>query len=586
MAIPRECAARLAILLPLLFHPCADAIALAPAITSGSSGPGNHLASPFSEASSAADWASPWAYRVGITVSPDSLPESEELLGFPLLLRLDAFNALGVFLHAKPDGSDIAVMGHDGTTSMDREVVSYDNLGRKAEIWVRADTLSRRSNTLYLYYGHPDTTIAPADSSVWTRYLAVYHFSEDPSGGILLDHGPYRNDAAAMGGWSVADTANTIGRAWRFNGTSQWLNADGMTCLDTTYTISAWFGVDHQSTIRSCFAFQSEEGYWHLSALRNTTSPYADILTSHSNVGWNPILPDTMPHLFVWSMDGVADTVRFFFDGAEESERFRWVPNQDKAYTGERIGRNVGIAGPCGPSLPDLFDGTADEFRIFLGIRSPAWLRIEHINQGNAPGFLSYSTEEPTAVLLTGLEATTQDMRVVLKWDPLPGAFSAFYVERKDAVSGDEYVRLNGSAPVPSHGPWVFADSLVEAGGAYMYRIAAISISGETLLFGPVSVSVSFPEGPTLGLDGPNPGMTRGTKIVVRLPHSGKTALILSDCSGRCVRRLLNQELPSGIHSYEWDGLDATGSPVPSGVYVAALSWKGRIAATKVVLIR
>ena len=83
----------------------------------------------------------------------------------------------------------------------------------------------------------------------------------------------------------------------------------------------------------------------------------------------------------------------------------------------------------------------------------------------------------------------------------------------------------------------------------------------------------------------PNP-FNPSTTISFTLPSSGQTSLTVYDITGRKVRELLSGSLPAGAHTAVWDGKDARGIAVSSGVYIARLS-AGKFTATgKMLLVR
>ncbi len=65
----------------------------------------------------------------------------------------------------------------------------------------------------------------------------------------------------------------------------------------------------------------------------------------------------------------------------------------------------------------------------------------------------------------------------------------------------------------------------------------------------------------------PNP-FNPGTRIDFQLSEAGKVKLTIFNLLGEEVRTLLNQAMPAGTHSLAWDGIDNTGSPAASGVYI------------------
>jgi flagellar hook assembly protein FlgD len=58
------------------------------------------------------------------------------------------------------------------------------------------------------------------------------------------------------------------------------------------------------------------------------------------------------------------------------------------------------------------------------------------------------------------------------------------------------------------------------------------------------------------------------------------------DIRGRVVRVLADEELDPGEHERTWDGLDADGRAVPSGVYAVLLESGGSRALRKLVVVR
>lgn len=408
-----------------------------------------------------APWLSPdWAYRVQVAVPPDSIASTDSLRDFTLYLPLEGDLLPGVFAHGKPDGSDLVVTQGDGVSLLPREVVTYDAVGRSAELWFRADTLSAAANVFYLYYGNPDTSIALTDGEAWDeRYLGVYHFDDDPGGGLLTDHGRHGHDATPRNGWTSSDTtAGVIGQAWRFDGTHHWIDGDALTSADSSVTISAWLAISDLLTLQADFALQSETGYWHLSASRNDQQPYPDIATQQGFIVWdcNPA-PDDRLHHFAWVMDGVQDTTRFWFDGAEPPVWFRYAPNAPhKVYTGVAIGGNVGIMSPSWGNVEDLFCGILDEYHAYQGTRGPGWVLTEYRNQRHGSAFYTFSEEEGS-----GVPEPNPGLPVIaaLRAFPNPAAPGAAIRFRLDAAARGQLVILDPAGRRVSAFPFSATDN-------------------------------------------------------------------------------------------------------------------------------
>lgn len=97
--------------------------------------------------------------------------------------------------------------------------------------------------------------------------------------------------------------------------------------------------------------------------------------------------------------------------------------------------------------------------------------------------------------------------------------------------------------------------------GAYEAQVATGTREAETL----------FPKIIALHPNYPNP-FNPVTHLAFKLPHSGFVELTIYDVLGREVKTLVNQQLPPGHHTVQWDGTDATGRLVGGGVYVVRLT--------------
>jgi len=113
----------------------------------------------------------------------------------------------------------------------------------------------------------------------------------------------------------------------------------------------------------------------------------------------------------------------------------------------------------------------------------------------------------------------------------------------------------------------------------------------------PVSLTVT-PGGATTGIDPddiptryelhanhPNP-FNPTTTIAYDLPKDSAVRLVIYDVSGRGIRELVNSSEPQGRRQVVWDGRNASGEPVASGVYFYRLVAGDFVQTRKMVLLK
>lgn len=88
--------------------------------------------------------------------------------------------------------------------------------------------------------------------------------------------------------------------------------------------------------------------------------------------------------------------------------------------------------------------------------------------------------------------------------------------------------------------------------------------------------------GPVLEQNAPNP-FRASTEIGFTLARDGDVELTVHAVSGRLVRVIARIPMAAGRHSLSWDGLDASGRPVPAGVYFYRIAADGRSEARKLI---
>ena len=83
----------------------------------------------------------------------------------------------------------------------------------------------------------------------------------------------------------------------------------------------------------------------------------------------------------------------------------------------------------------------------------------------------------------------------------------------------------------------------------------------------------------------PNP-FNPPTTITFHLSSAAETSLIVYDSSGQEIRNLKNDHLSAGKYAVIWDGKNAAGSPVSSGVYIYKLTAGKEVQSRKMVFLK
>jgi len=186
-----------------------------------------------------------------------------------------------------------------------------------------------------------------------------------------------------------------------------------------------------------------------------------------------------------------------------------------------------------------------------------------------------------TPVAFRAFDVHVRGGAVELVWqivadEPIAG----FNVYRGDSRGGD--VRVNDvMLPADARS---FTDDGVSPGQRYTYRIVAVASDGEVTQSQHVDVRVPSITG-TLGQNRPNP-MNTSTVIPFQLAEPGPIKLTIVDARGRTLRTLADGPHAAGPGEAVWDGKNASGQVVPSGIYFYKLSASGRTFTKRIALVR
>jgi hypothetical protein len=187
-----------------------------------------------------------------------------------------------------------------------------------------------------------------------------------------------------------------------------------------------------------------------------------------------------------------------------------------------------------------------------------------------------------SAVAIATFAAIAADKGVELRWTIASADDLLGFLVYRSTESDGGFVRLTAGDPLPAN-TTSYMDGDVQPGRTYRYRIGAIDRDGEFLS---VIQSVNTPHREVeLYQNRPNP-FNPSTSIDFYLPREARVTLSIYDVSGKLIRTLVDQPTRFGHHSAVWNGMDASGNQVSSGVYFYRLQTGKRVITKKMVVVK
>ena len=175
--------------------------------------------------------------------------------------------------------------------------------------------------------------------------------------------------------------------------------------------------------------------------------------------------------------------------------------------------------------------------------------------------------------------------RVVVRWDLGSAGVSTVGIDR--AAGGGPRVRV--ADPVGYYGAGSWEDTDLAPGRTQDYWVLVSGEGGAVTEYGPVEVTIPAgsraPRSLALGAIRPNPFNPEAT-LPVSLDRDGPFALRVYRVDGVLVRTLHDGPGAAGVYAFRWDGRDASGKPLPGGVYLIELKSGNRARVEKAILLR
>jgi hypothetical protein len=150
---------------------------------------------------------------------------------------------------------------------------------------------------------------------------------------------------------------------------------------------------------------------------------------------------------------------------------------------------------------------------------------------------------------------------------------------------------IQGQFLFSSKAMYTYADSLVDIGAIYAYRLSDVDYDGKINYHDVVYQEVNPPSDFILYKNSPNPFKTH-TSISYSLPAEAQVNLKIYNVEGREVMTLVEASQAAGFYRLDWSGTNENGQSVASGLYIvsfkasAVKSGKEYAKILKIMLIR
>ena len=321
--------------------------------------------------------------------------------------------------------------------------------------------------------------------------------------------------------------------------------------------------------------------FWYASARED---PLYDEITYYTL--WRAVEPQQAMSALDMGADLIEDPAEL--DPTREDRVIRIMETGEATYFWELVGtQQAYLFDAYAKAIPTLFDSTAVYYAYHyfqvLAHKSDHDYYVSGIDSAYSVDDLSPEAPEGLAA-----EQSYTPEGLQLTWDPNGEDDLAGYNVYRGTSGG--FVPEPGNRIVLTSGTAFFDDAWTWDSG-YWYKVAATDVNGNESAFavlGPDMITGDYtplPDAAFLWQNFPNP-FNPATIIAYGLNKREHVSLGIYDAAGRLVVMLIDQEQPSGRHETVWNGSDAAGKAVASGVYFYRLMAGEFKETKKMVLLR
>lgn len=338
-----------------------------------------------------------WAYSRSLPLDTKSMGLTQDVIDFPLLVRLTADDS--VFDQASSSGVDLRFANAAGH-ALPFQVERWDVAKRQAEIWVRIDTVRANATDqgIRMFWGKPDAKPSEDEQTVFdpeAGFATVYHLAESPISelGGYKDATPLGNHVTAASLDPASQVNGVIGLAKSFSGTPTSADRALTAALpqgfagNSSFTVSFWMRCRMAPQRQGILDFGTYglQQNMHFLLLPDTTIQFGAYNENPSGAGpasWQSTIkvtqaPERWTH-FTTVYDAAQGSLKVYVNGARVDSLN--VPAMAiGASGGLRIGKPIGTA--IQPPVEYPFNGELDEVRFVNRVLSPERILLDYATQ-------------------------------------------------------------------------------------------------------------------------------------------------------------------------------------------------------------
>jgi hypothetical protein len=334
-----------------------------------------------------------WKYAkqlfLNTTVSGADIPGNVN--NFPLLVRLS--DATFDFSQAQSGGEDIRFAKPNGSP-LAHEIERWDATERRAEIWVKVDTVYGNSSSqrINMYWGASTSSAAPTSNGAavfdtTSGFQGVWHLGDN--GGTVLDATKNRYNGTRKGNQSRV--AGAVGYGQYFDGSGDYTEIANIGNPDTAgFTVCAWIKLavakERLAIISKSKGGLPSSSYGWLVTLDQTGALQAFAASDTGNWGdahtfvltSKTVITDTSAwhHVAVVINRTGNKNCRLFIDAADVT-----IPTGGDITTVSSVVNALPMRIGSEEDGDNQWKGSIDDCSVSFRIRSPDWVRLCYMNQ-------------------------------------------------------------------------------------------------------------------------------------------------------------------------------------------------------------